>query len=634
MADTTVADQLKQLQQVADDNGKILCMDGDTPVAVPLAALLAQIVQLAKENGGLTTEALGKADSLNLLGQVQSFDELRKLKPTVDGMRVSLKGWNVGTRFGGGEFVGHLNAKAKDDGGIVASSGQNWYWTRVVEDPSKIDVTHFGALPDGKTDTLPAVIAMFKWSQANYPQICIRYPAGDFFLSQFKYDPQIAYFRVAGQQANFGYFASTNLFSNTDSNFVFDVNARWTDLSGINFDGGNKTTPNTKGFFNNRLIEGQYIRIHCMRWLYVGGTCVQMVDCLDTHIDQWYASHCTGDIIAATWSNSPKGKWDHTTAIELSNFNVQFSTVGKVFNLPRATQSIMRNGWIEHSENPGDISNGHWGITGLSLEDCKNPLRANFTRFINVLENLQSGSSWDTSDNPADGLKPWLNGYERGNVSIQHHGIQLKGTLDTLAFASHHKLNNPTANTQWFCLGRFFTPAEGDSIDINMVGAGDNLTIGSKLDKLDDVRQGGGNTLIRAHVTKAGIQLSHQPVGSSPIKAVKYVGSDRYVTIYVQLKKYTYNVIPLVTFNGATRFEAGVSVFWTPDLSLLTDKAISEITGTQDSVENWSMGQKAGVGGSDDGYLLLKSKMVGGNLQVKIEGSVYNIALTKADVKL
>lgn len=628
MADLNVADQLKQLQKMADSNGKIFCMDGDTPVTVPLSALLAQIAVLAKQNGGLSADVLGQVDSLNMLGQVQSFDDLRKLKPAVDGMRVSLRGWNAGIRSGGGEFIGRLNAKAADDGGTVASSGQNWYWTRVIEDPSKIDVTHFGAISDGKTDTLPAVTAMFKWSQANYPQISVRYPAGNFFLSQFKIDKQVNYFRVAGQQANFGYFSTTNLVSNTDENFVFDIVARRTELSGINFNGGNKTVANTKGFFNNRAVEGQYIRIHCMLWSYVGGTCVQMVDCLDTHIDQWYASQCTGDVIAATWSNTPKGNWDHVTAIELSNFNAQYCTKGKVLNLPRATQSFIKNGWIEHCDNPGDISNGQWTIGGFSLEDCKTPLNAAYSRLIETQRNLQSGSSISYADDP--NIKRWLSLWERGRVDIQNHGVYVDGTLDVMAYASRCKFNNNSAAPQWFCLGAFFSPDTGDSIDINMVGCGNNLTVGDKLDKLDDVRQGGGNTLIRVHLTKSGANLSHTPCGSSPLLAVKYVrNGNNSVKVYIQLKPYTYNIIPLVTMNGKTHFEAGVSLYWLPDLSAIADTDMAKLTDVADSKENWSMGQKAGVGASDDGYLLLKSKLADGNLQVRIEGNLYNIAVTK-----
>jgi hypothetical protein len=81
--------------------------------------------------------------------------------------------------------------------------------------------------------------------------------------------------------------------------------------------------------------------------------------------------------------------------------------------------------------------------------------------------------------------------------------------------------------------------------------------------------------------------------------------------------------------NGKTHFEAGVSLYWLPDLSAIADVDMAKLTDVADSKENWSMGQKAGVGASDDGYLLLKSKLADGNLQVRIEGNLYNIAVTK-----
>ena len=628
-ATPTNDDLLKQLQTAADNNGNILCMQGDKPVYIPVAALLAKI----QSGSGMSAEMLSRPDSLSLLGQVQSFADLRAMKPSTDGMRVSLRGWNANTRLGGGEFIARLNAKAADDGGIIASSGQNWYWERVVEDPSRLDVTHFGAIPDGKTDCVNAVMAMFKWSQAKYPQIGIRFPSGTFFLSQFKYDPQIAFFKVAGTFTTFGYFATTTLVSNTDANVLFDVQARWTELSGITFNGGNQgitdlTKWNKKGFYNNRIIEGQFINIHCIRFQYVGGTCIQMIDTLDTKIDQWYASHCNGDVIAATWSNSPKGAWDHVTAIELSNFNAQQCTTGKVLNLPRATQCFITNGWIEHTEYPGDLSNGQWIINGFNMEDCKNPMRGNFARIINNQQGLQSGASWDWSENPPD-IERWLSLWERGRVDINNYGIYVEGSLDVTAYGSRNKLNNNSDKTQWFYLGKFYSPQQGDSIDINMVGCGNNLSVTPTLDKLDDVRQGGGNTLIRLQLLRGGLSVSHQPCGSSPILGVKYVFLGNGQTqVYVQLKPYTYNIIPMVTFTGKTHFEAGVSIYWIPSRTAMAESDVLALPNILDSRENWSIGQKAGVGASDEGVLLLKSKMDGKNLVVKIEGKLYSVALT------
>ncbi len=185
MADPTSAapaDLTKQLQAMADQQGNILCMQNNQPVMLPVSALMTAI----QNSGGVSPDLLAKPDSLNMLGQVQSFADLRQLVPAKDGMRVSLRGWNPGTRFGGGEFIATKNPTAQmaDDGGMVASSTRGWYWTRVCEDQNNLDVTHFGAIPDGQTDSLPAFLAMYNWTQKNLPELGVRYPSGTFFLSQ------------------------------------------------------------------------------------------------------------------------------------------------------------------------------------------------------------------------------------------------------------------------------------------------------------------------------------------------------------------------------------------------------------------------------------------------------------------
>lgn len=648
MADTTSAaptDLKAQLQALADQKGNILCMQQNgQPLMLPVASLMAALQPAA----GMSADVLAKPDSLDLLGQVASFADLRKLVPLKDGMRVSLRGWNTGTRYGGGEFIAtkNANAQANDDGGMIASSTRGWYWTRVCEDQNKLDVTHFGAIPDGKTDSLAAFVAMYNWSQKNLPELGVRYPSGTFFLSRFARPGAVNLFRVTGSQVNFGYFPATTIVSDSKEEFIFDVNARKTEISNIIFsgrgdslkvdDGKGNQIPNRKGVYRNVAVQGQFVHFHCVKFDKIGGTCASMIDTLDTKFHQWYASQCTGDVLVAKWSDSAKGGWNHSTAIELSNFNVQYCTGGKVLDMQRATQSLITNGWIEHCDNPGDISDGQWVINALSIEDCKTPLKASYARLIEMGRNLQSGSSIDYSDDKS--ITRFLSEWEAGRVDIQNHGIYVNGSLDVMAYGSRLKLNNNSANAQWFCLGKFFSPTQGDSIDINMVGTGNCLSVGDKIDDIDSVRQGGGNTLIRVQLKKGGANVSHQPVGSSPLAAVKYVASgNNAFTIYVQLKPYTYNVIPMVTFTGKTHFEAGVSLYWTPDMSAVSVDQTTDagkagkvlLDGAADSRENWSMGQKAGVGGSDDGYLVLKSKVVGGALQVKIGGKIFAIGLTE-----
>ncbi|WBF04728.1 hypothetical protein [Erwinia phage vB_Ea277G] len=617
---------LQQLQELVDSGNKLIMLQNGSPVEFPLS-LLTQVM-----GDAVTLEKLSAVDSTAMFGSVQSFADLRKLKPTANNVRVNLRGWNNGSDLGGGQFIGRIGvAKAsmkKDDGGVIATSGTDWYWERAIGDINTLDVTHFGAVADGVTDSLPAVLAMFKWSQASGGFQAIQFPAGKFFLSQFEYLTEIARFRLNGTATNhFGYFNATTLTSDSNENVLFSLNARWVEISGFVFEGRTDIDGNKKGFYKNIIAGGQYTRISMMRWSKVGGTCVDMLDTLDSKIDQWYASGCTGDVIKGYWSGRAAGVWDHMTAVELSNFNVQNCRGGKVLNLPRCTQSFIWNGWIEHSDNPGDLSNGQWIINGLNIEDCKmSPLKLTFARIINFQLGLQSGSS--VSYDVQDGDVEWLSQWERGHVDIDNHGIYIDGTIDAAIVGSRNKLSNSSDKAKWFCLGRFFTPSEGDQIDINMVGTGNFLSISTTMADIDDTRQGGGNTLIRYQAKKGAAGLSLMPMGSSPIKAVAYTSTSAgNITLYVQLKPYTRNVIPIITATGLTHFEAGVSVYWRPDRKALTDEEMAAIADVKPVVEQWSIGQLAGIGATQEGYLLVKSKVENGHLAVKVGNKIQYIQL-------
>lgn len=636
MATTTTTELtgLSKLQAMAQADGKFVYMEGGVIKDFPLAMLVAELGK-----GGVSLETLGKGNSLGLLGQIQSVKDLRATKPTKDGERVSLRGWNEGSCLGGGEFIGRLNVQAKDlrkdDGGIIFTSGKDWYWERVVQDVQDLNVLHFGA-KQGSTadvDCQAAVLAMFNWSQAQGGYLPVRFPAGNFFLSKFEKTTAFARLRVCGTgNAYFGYFGTTTLYSNTDADVVFNVKARWVEISNIIFDGRSTAiAPNTKGFYKNIQDGGQYLRISCVRWTQVGGNCVDILDALDTKIDQWYASKCSGDVIKGYWSDREAGGWNHMTAVELTNFNVQSCTLGKVLNLPRCTQSFIYNGWIEHSDNPGDLSNGGWIIDGLQIEDCKgSPLKLTYARLINKAMGLQSGSS--VSYAVEEGDVEWLSVWERGRVDIQNHGVFIDGTLDVGIIGSRNKISNNTAKAKWFCIGKFYTPKHGDSWDINMVGCGNSLSKGAVLDDVDGVRQGGGNTLLRFQgLNSGGGGGTMTPMGSSPVQAAKCVVSGaNYFTIYVQLKPYTFNTIPLVTATGLTHFEAGISVFWRPDCTEVADDVMDTLSkndDTKDVLEQWSIGAAAGIGVTNEGDLMLKGKVVNNHLQVKVGKQVRYIQL-------
>lgn len=126
---------------------------------------------------------------------VSTFAALRNRAPKQAGERIHLvsysDGWAArsGIPLGGGNFIGYMTAQA-DDGGYVASSGAAWHWRRDIS-LDDIDVTHFGAIPDGVTDAAPACEKMFDCLNGTYAgsvnprasSLPIRFPAGTFFVS-------------------------------------------------------------------------------------------------------------------------------------------------------------------------------------------------------------------------------------------------------------------------------------------------------------------------------------------------------------------------------------------------------------------------------------------------------------------
>lgn len=91
---------------------------------------------------------LSSPDGFKLIGQCDSFDELRSIVPEFEGQRILLKGWHSGSLLGGGEFIAKATSDL-DDGGVVAGSGA-LKWVRSAFDITPED---FGVTPSD-TDTL------------------------------------------------------------------------------------------------------------------------------------------------------------------------------------------------------------------------------------------------------------------------------------------------------------------------------------------------------------------------------------------------------------------------------------------------------------------------------------------------
>ncbi|MDL4914790.1 MAG: phage tailspike protein [Enterobacterales bacterium endosymbiont of Blomia tropicalis] len=566
--------------------------------------MLFNIADVSRPGHADFSQRLTQPTGYQLIGEIPSVEELRNTRPLFEGAKIKLKSWHAGFEVGGGEFVGSFQ-NAKDDGGVTFA-GQGFHWRRVVEDYNRLTLFDFGAIADGKTDTAPAIKAMYQWSQQAGLQICVQFPAGTFFVTACNFGPDyMRFFRISGAMVNFGYFPATTLVSDGKSDFVFEVNARWVEISNLIFNGNTDTHPNKQGLFRNICPGGQYFRGSCLRFSRVGGTALSLQDTLDCKIDQWYASRCTGDVIKSGWSGQKQGKWDHSTAIELSNFNAQHCSGGKVLNLPRCGQSIIHNGWIEHCDYPGDISNGQWIVDALSIEDCKNPLIAHNTRLNMRQTSLQSGS-W--IDNSAQGDR-LLSIWEMGSTRVESYGVAIDGSLNYNYITSRWRLENNTNQQTWFELGSLYSPDVGDAWEIEIFGQAQfsNGTDSQPLMNVVNDKTTGGRAVIHVQRKKGKSEASWSAEGSCPVVEVRYVAPhDTDVRIFVKLAGWTPAAVVLVKSTGKTRFDTGRCARVNAKMVKASPPGGD---GSQKAPQRFSLHNgKAGIGANEDGDLLLASR--------------------------
>lgn len=107
---------------------------------------------------GPTGRLLGYLNSnvgFTVLGRVDSFNELRSIKPPYEGAVVELIGYNKGTTVGGGSFIGSLNYVADDSGTIAA--GTDFHWRRLDVD-SGISPEWFGYVSGSGVDVTDTLV--------------------------------------------------------------------------------------------------------------------------------------------------------------------------------------------------------------------------------------------------------------------------------------------------------------------------------------------------------------------------------------------------------------------------------------------------------------------------------------------
>ncbi|MGJ0192040.1 amylovoran biosynthesis protein AmsF [Pantoea sp. RRHST58] len=516
--------------------------------------------------------------------EVNSYAELRTTKPAASGQVASLNRYydKDSTFRGGGDFVGYLGTTTlKDDGGTIAV-GDGFYWKRTINDPTELNVLHFGAKGDGYADDTEAFMRMYNWTKAwnaNCVAIPVRFPGGKFLIKPIDLSAaESTFFGLLGDDTPLGSLPRTTIISDKSNTPVFKVKARRTVITGMAWNGQASAdtvkntgtiTPdlvsNNQPFFENTCIEGETVNIHCFRAQNTGGTVFKLLDTLDSKFDQIYTLYTYSRVFDVGWSNSPRGVWDHSTAIELSNANFQTGYGDATLYMPRVTQGIMRNVWIEHTRNPGDLSDGGWTIDTLNIEDCGSPFNLNNARVVMRQIGLQSGAR--ISQDAASGR--WLSTFEYGYRRDENHGTFMTGSL-RVGYFSGYKVTNNTATDNWYRLGQFFFPNANQQWVIEMIGKGDatspSTTAASPVNMV-----GTGKTIINLQRLETVWADAHH-MGQPAVLDIRYnrVGTT-YAVVWVKLAANSGDTMFNLKCTGPTRFDAGSCSLFQSDMSMVTD---------------------------------------------------------------
>lgn len=549
--------------------------------------------------------------------EVNSFAELRTTAPTKSGDVASLKRYydKDATFHGGGDFVGFVSSTPlKDDSGTIASSDK-FYWKRTINDPADVNIYHFGAKGDGVTDDSGAFKLMMAWAQAyssSVSDLGVRFPAGKFLINPIDYSAtSMAHFYLYGDENPHGALPRTTIISNKSTSPVFKVNARRVAIKGVAWNGQANAdidtntgaiTPsmctNQQPFFENTMVAGQSVVINRFRAQNNGGTVIKLLDTLDSKFDQIYTLNTFARIFDIGWSGTATGVWDHSTAIELTNANFQTGYGDATLYMPRVTQGIIRNVWIEHTRFPGDLRDGGWTIETLNLEACDNPLNLDDCRVQIRQLGLQSGAA--ISQNQL--TDRWLSMYEYAWRREEHHGSLMTGSMRA-GWYTGYRVSNPTAGDKWFRLGRINMPKENQQWMIEMISKStkDNVsgTAGNPVSMMASCL-----TWLNLSKCASGIYGDIQHKGSPAVLDVKLsrVGAS-YADIFILVKGLSGDVVFNLTSTGPSRFDSGVCSLFVADLSEVTD--LSTLGTISPSARMSLHNGLAGVGANEKGVLTL-----------------------------
>ncbi|NIF23486.1 glycosyl hydrolase family 28-related protein [Candidatus Pantoea multigeneris] len=551
--------------------------------------------------------------------EVNSFAELRTTTPSASGVVAKLNRYydKDSTFRGGGTFVGFIGTTTSTDDGGTLAVGSGFYWKRTINDPTEVNILHFGAKGDGTTDDTDAFKRMLTWTQgwnASCKDLPVRFPGGKFLIKPIDISgTEVAFFGLIGDDLELGSLPRTTIISDKTSSTVFKVKARRTHIKGIAWNGQctADTTTNTgtitaemcsnvQPFFENTTVGGETVNIDCFRASYTGGTVIKLLDTLDSKFNQIYTLYTYSRIFDIGWSNTVAGNWDHSTAVELCNANFQTGYGDYTLYMPRVTQGIIRNVWIEHTINPGTLADGGWTIDTLNIEDCDNAFDLTNARVIMRQIGLQAGATINTS--LASGK--WLSTFEYGYRREENHGTIITGSLFA-GYYSGYKITNNTTTDNWYRVGQFFFPNPNQQWVMEMISKADATTTPSTTAGSPVNMTGTGKTWINLQrLDTVWADACH--MGSPAVQDIRYsrVGTT-YAVVWVKLAANSGDTMFTLRNTGPTRFDAGSCSLFQPDFSVVSDT--TKLGSLKPAARFGMHNGLAGIGANEKGVLTLAS---------------------------
>ncbi|WP_151753769.1 hypothetical protein [Acinetobacter soli] len=548
-----------------------------------------------------------------------------------DGRIVFVKEYNANTGVGGDFFKYDATKSGINDYGYVING---WTRQRQYDD---VDVTHFGAIPDDVTDCMDPCKRMFFWQLAVDDKLGIRFPKGNFAISNWDDSSNFRWnFIVRGAGNLFGYMNKTNLrLINGNGTHVFKVQARYTDIENIKVLGGAASEANTRNFFKNTITAGQFIRMSCIQVSALGGKGFDFQDTLDFKIDQFYAEDCYDNVLSATMSGDPNGAWTHSTAIDISNVNIQRhkgSTAARcALFLPRCMQSSMKHIWIESSTWPMNISEGDWIIDSLNVERCDNPVLAQYLKYDVRQQNVLTVFDFNNGEigNYNGVTRPsWVTSeFEQGGLQIQPQGVDLNTTFSAKFVTPKYRFSG---NSIWLKIGTYVIPNLGETVDIELQGLSGWDSVDNPINDVNNTRQGGGKAVVS--IQKKGNvsgRATWYGEGVCPITDVRIATPyENDTTVYVKLASFVNALGIFNRTNSMGRLQTGTPIVFRKDMIEVSQTEATTGTVQPPSVKTFTNRQYGFGMDLTNGRLIVNAPVSANKIPIYVNGVLKYISYT------